>query len=201
MRSRSVQYTPYTCTRLGLWVTNSILYLRSLKTFVIYGITATILILLLLLIIIKERKVIKTSNLVETCFLGGRMVSGYITTLRVTVRHGHCDRLRINKTISKMCSTCFSLKYVLCGVRQQFDVSVRVQVSPLSMLQGRLCGLCGNNNYDSSDDMTTLDKQLLSSSRLFVMDNLLPSSSCDASDYETQLGLRHEGSQLPVHVQ
>jgi len=61
------------------------------------------------------------------------------------------------------------------------------------MLQGKLCGLCGNNNYDTSDDMTTLDKQLMSSSRLFVMDNLLPSSYCDASDYETQLGVRHEG--------
>jgi len=68
------------------------------------------------------------------------------------------------------------------------------QMSPLSMLQGKLCGLCGNNNYDTSDDMTTLDSQLMTSSHLFVMDNILPSSYCDASDYETQLGLRHQGT-------
>jgi len=70
------------------------------------------------------------------------------------------------------------------------------QMSPLSMLQGKLCGLCGNNNYDTSDDMTTLDGQITPSTSLFVMDNLLPSSYCDASDYETQLGLRHEGNQF-----
>ena len=73
------------------------------------------------------------------------------------------------------------------------------QMSPLSMLQGKLCGLCGNNNYDSSDDMTTLDSKIMSSSHLFVMDNLLPSSYCDASDYETQLGLRHQGDQFILH--
>jgi len=67
-------------------------------------------------------------------------------------------------------------------------------MSPLSCLQGKLCGLCGNNNYDNSDDMTTLDSQITSDSRLFVMDNLLPSSSCDASDYETQLRRRHQGT-------
>jgi len=64
------------------------------------------------------------------------------------------------------------------------------------MLQGNLCGLCGNHNYDTSDDMMTLDKKLTTSSRLFVMDNLLQSSTCDASDYETQLGLRHQGPSL-----
>ena len=68
-------------------------------------------------------------------------------------------------------------------------------MSPVSILQGKLCGLCGNNNLDNSDDMMTLDSQLMSSSRLFVMDNLLPSSQCDANDYQTQLALRHEGRQ------
>jgi len=62
------------------------------------------------------------------------------------------------------------------------------------MLQGKLCGLCGNNNYDTSDDMMTLDRQLQTSSRLFVMDNLLPSSTCVANDFETQLGRRHTGT-------
>lgn len=66
------------------------------------------------------------------------------------------------------------------------------------MLQGKLCGLCGNNNYDTSDDMMTLDRQLQTSSRLFVMDNLLPSSYCNANDFETQLRLRHTGT-LAVH--
>ena len=70
-------------------------------------------------------------------------------------------------------------------------------MSPLSMLQGKLCGLCGNNNWDTSDDMMTLDKQLVSNSRLFVMDNVLPSSQCDATDYQTQLGLRHQGTYSP----
>ena len=71
---------------------------------------------------------------------------------------------------------------------------VTLQVSPLSILQGKLCGLCGNNNYDTSDDMTTLDKQVVTSSRLFVMDNVLPSGQCDADDYHTQLARRHQGT-------
>jgi len=70
------------------------------------------------------------------------------------------------------------------------------QMSPWNMLQGKLCGLCGNNNYDTSDDMMTLDsQQMMTSSRLFVLDNLLPSSHCDASHYQTQLALRHQGTQ------
>jgi len=65
-------------------------------------------------------------------------------------------------------------------------------VSPVSVLQGRLCGLCGNNNYDLGDDMTTFDGKL-TNSRSFVLDNVMPSEYCDVSDYSTQLGLRHEG--------
>jgi len=75
------------------------------------------------------------------------------------------------------------------------------QMSPWSMLQGKLCGLCGNHNYETSDDLMSLDSSLMSSSQLFVMDNLLPSSSCDASDYETQLHLRHQGIQFTLHIQ
>jgi hypothetical protein len=66
------------------------------------------------------------------------------------------------------------------------------QVSPASILQGRLCGLCGNNNYDISDDIRSLEGKLIGS-RQFVMDNVMPSESCDAGDYESQLRYRHEG--------
>jgi hypothetical protein len=71
---------------------------------------------------------------------------------------------------------------------------ILIKMSPLSTLQGRLCGLCGNNNYDTSDDMTSLSSKMpVYNSRMFVMDNVLPSATCDATDYESHLGLRHEG--------
>jgi hypothetical protein len=70
---------------------------------------------------------------------------------------------------------------------------IKIKTSLFSMNQGRLCGLCGNNNFDRSDDMTSLDRKLFSDSRSFVMDSVISSSYCDASDYERRLNQRHQG--------
>jgi hypothetical protein len=62
----------------------------------------------------------------------------------------------------------------------------------MSMLQGHLCGLCGNNNYDLGDDLKTFEGKL-TSSRAFVSDNVMQSEQCDFNDYKQQLNVRHAG--------
>jgi hypothetical protein len=88
----------------------------------------------------------------------------------------------------------FYVKLHELGVFVTFEQynKISIKVSPVSIFHGRLCGLCGNNNYDLGDDMKTFDGKL-TSSRTFVMDNVMPSEYCSAEDYSTQLGLRHTG--------
>ena len=74
------------------------------------------------------------------------------------------------------------------------------QVSPVSMLQGRLCGLCGNNNYDIGDDLKTFEGKL-TNSRSFVSDNVMQSEQCDVNDYKNHLNVRHAGSNDKVLFQ
>lgn len=73
------------------------------------------------------------------------------------------------------------------------STNVCFQLSPWSMLQGQVCGLCGNNNYDTSDDFTDLEGLPFTDSRQFVLGHVLPSTTCDARNFETLLNVRHEG--------
>ena len=82
------------------------------------------------------------------------------------------------------------------GVRVSWDGLYRVEVTVSTSWRGRLCGLCGNYNGDSSDDFSTPDGTIVSSPDTFggswVVDNstvescnrLLVPSDCPASVME-----------------
>jgi hypothetical protein len=58
---------------------------------------------------------------------------------------------------------------------------ITVKVSPLSSLQGQLCGLCGNFNYDQSDDLFSSKMTTLNSPYDYFMSQVIPSDTCDVS--------------------
>lgn len=68
------------------------------------------------------------------------------------------------------------------GLTVRFDKStgtVDIYVSHGSMLWGNICGLCGNNNQDPSDDLEVPSFLRTPSPRPFYLSHLIPSSTCN----------------------
>jgi len=60
---------------------------------------------------------------------------------------------------------------------------VYVKLSPASVLQGELCGLCGNNNQDQSDEFLIPSNHKVSSSRSVLLSHVITSDTCDVERF------------------
>jgi len=60
---------------------------------------------------------------------------------------------------------------------------VYIKLSPSSILQGELCGLCGNNNQDQSDEFQIPSNLKVSSSRSVLLSHIVTSDTCDVERF------------------
>jgi len=85
--------------------------------------------------------------------------------------------------VEKLYKTLFEVKAYELGITMVVDTekrTTRIKVSPLSMLQGQLCGLCGNNNQDQSDEFDIPnDLEENRSLRRLRLTHVVPSETCD----------------------
>jgi hypothetical protein len=77
---------------------------------------------------------------------------------------------------------------------------IYIKMSPTSALQGELCGLCGNNNQDQSDDFQIPTNHKVSSSRGVLLSNVIPSDTCDVDRIERpEEYCRKESHHMTIH--
>jgi hypothetical protein len=77
---------------------------------------------------------------------------------------------------------------------------IYIKISPTSALQGELCGLCGNNNQDQSDDFQIPTNHKVSSSRGVLLSNIIPSNTCDVDRIERpEEYCRKESHHVTIH--
>jgi hypothetical protein len=85
--------------------------------------------------------------------------------------------------------------------------TVDVNVSHKSLLFGNICGVCGNNNQDPSDDLDLPTSIRSSSTRPYYLNHLIPSETCSvespvvSADYckkTTHLTVRRYDNETPL---
>jgi len=105
--------------------------------------------------------------------------------------------------IEKIETNLFELKAYELGLTILIDLeklTTSVKVSPWSMLQGQLCGLCGNNNQDPSDEYEIPSNLKVPTTRHVMLTHLVPSSICDvdSSSRPTEEFCRKESKHVTI---
>jgi hypothetical protein len=84
--------------------------------------------------------------------------------------------------------TGYLLKFFELGVTVITELEtgiIKIKLSPVSPLQGQLCGLCGNFNLDQSDEFKVPEYMKVPSTRSWYHTSIIPSETCDIDRIST----------------
>lgn len=84
--------------------------------------------------------------------------------------------------------TGYLLKFYELGVTVIVELEtgiIKIKLSPVSPLQGQLCGLCGNYNLDQSDEFKIPEYMKVPSTRSWYHTSIIPSETCDIDRIST----------------
>lgn len=115
--------------------------------------------------------------------------------------------------IEKIGSTLYKVEAIQLGLQvilNSENKNIRIKLSPVSMLQGQICGACGNSDFDGRNDMYT-SRDFHPDTRdytEFIKSSLIPSESCSYESLRpkseehckktTQLIIRRYDNEMPM---
>jgi hypothetical protein len=76
--------------------------------------------------------------------------------------------------------------------------SMTIKMSPVNMLQGEVCGMCGNYNQDQSDEYEVPYNLKVPSSRKLLLSYLVPSDMCDVDKITPEDYCRKESKHVTI---